>query len=529
VNRESVIDIQLTQEVDGYGIYVDSPGGQARAEFKLPYTADEIQSFLQHIRKHPKNVMDDRVRAFGQTLFDTAVRNNSGIAGCFQRSIALSHKEGLPLMLRLSNTPDLAELPWEYLFDGGRGNYLAHSTITPIVRFLDVPMPQRARAADLPLRMLVMISSPTDQVQLNVEAEWTLLKEELQDLEEAGKLVITKMEDATLDNLRQHLMREDVHIFHYLGHGTFDPTSDSGSLIFENDDETSHFVSAEPLGALLHDHLPLRLVVLNACWAGRTSNTDIFSGVGQLLVTKGIPASVAMQFAITDKSAVIFAKAFYDALAESFPVERAVTEGRRSLLANGRFLEWGTPVLYTGSKTGYLFDFREEKPTVSEDDKKDAEEESGGISINIGGKVGGNVNTAGRDLHLTQGPTIGSVGGDYVAGDQTIHGDKVQGDKHFYGASPAYAQAFEQARKQLEGLGLNQYQEEEVKGYLETVEEIAGKPDTPTDKLDYILGRMETIAPKVVEVLVNALLEPGAVAATATRLLLETVRKRLKK
>ena len=68
-----------------------------------------------------------------------------------------------------------------------------------------------------------------------------------------------------------------------------------------------------------------------------------------------VPAVVAMQFAITDEGALVFADEFYGALAAGYSVDAAVTQGRRALAANSE-VEWGTPVLFTRVKDGRLFD-----------------------------------------------------------------------------------------------------------------------------------------------------------------------------
>jgi hypothetical protein len=70
-----------------------------------------------------------------------------------------------------------------------------------------------------------------------------------------------------------------------------------------------------------------------------------------------VPAVVAMQFAITDDGARTFADELYGALAAGYPVDAAVTQGRRALAARDE-VEWGTPVLFMRVSDGRLFDLQ---------------------------------------------------------------------------------------------------------------------------------------------------------------------------
>jgi CHAT domain-containing protein len=114
--------------------------------------------------------------------------------------------------------------------------------------------------------------------------------------------------------------------------------------------------SAEKLGVLLREEKTLRLAVLNACQGGAASTDDIFSGTAQSLIHQEIPAVVAMQFEISDDSAITFSHEFYQALAHGDPIDAAVTWARRAMFTQGDEVEWGTPVLYMRAPDGRLFD-----------------------------------------------------------------------------------------------------------------------------------------------------------------------------
>ena len=142
-------------------------------------------------------------------------------------------------------------------------------------------------------------------------------------------------------------------------------------LILQTDDGKARPTSGRNLGTILHDERSVQLAVLNACEGGRTSRQDPFAGVGQSLVQQGIPAVVAMQFEISDQAAITLAHEFYAALADSYPVDAALTEARKAIFAQDNILEWGTPVLYMRAQDGRIFDltippFRRQRRPVHE-------------------------------------------------------------------------------------------------------------------------------------------------------------------
>jgi hypothetical protein len=155
------------------------------------------------------------------------------------------------------------------------------------------------------------------------------------------------------------------HIFHFIGHGGFDP--DSGGLIVLADEAgRRQDLPALSLARLLDGHRWLKIVLLNSCEGARGSESDIFSSTAAQLVRRGIPAVLAMQYEITDQAAIEFARSFYEGVADGLAVDAAVAHARESLsLALPQTVEWGTPVLYMRSPDGALFNIaRRQEPSV---------------------------------------------------------------------------------------------------------------------------------------------------------------------
>jgi len=66
-----------------------------------------------------------------------------------------------------------------------------------------------------------------------------------------------------------------------------------------------------------------------------------------------------MQYEISDEAAIIFSREFYNALADNYPVDAAVTEARIAIVHSRRdTIEWATPVLYMRAPDGMLFDLQ---------------------------------------------------------------------------------------------------------------------------------------------------------------------------
>ena len=342
---------------------LNSPAGQATAEFRLPFSEDKLENFLLKLGGRSRRGTTRRVetqemsaaKTFGAALFSAVFSGD--VKACFRSSFDEARRQnaGLRIRLRLADA-SVVDLPWEYLYNPAVNRFLALSIHTPLVRYMDLPERIQPISVTPPIRVLVMISSPTDFPTLDVEGEWTRLNEALADLVSKNQIAIERLDDATLEALQRRLRRERYHIFHFIGHGEFDDNSQEGVLILEGDNGRGHRVGSQSLGMMLHDHETLRVAILNACEGARTSRTDPFAGSAQSLVQQGIPAVIAMQFEIADDVASRFAHEFYGALADGYPIDASLTEARKSIFASRHEVEWGTPVLYMRSPDGRIFD-----------------------------------------------------------------------------------------------------------------------------------------------------------------------------
>jgi hypothetical protein len=358
-------DLLFEKREAGYTARIlESPAGTATQAFSLPYTPMEFENVILRLGAERRGIrrevrtgsaMDlNAARDIGSRLFNAVFQGSVGnrLFACLDEADA---SKGIRIRLRLGDTPELMDAPWEYLYNIELRRFYALSVESPVVRYLDLPERIRALPVSLPLNILVMISD-LPEVPLDVEAEFQRLDTEMADLKQQGLVQLDRLEKPTLNDLRNKLLEKDYHIFHFIGHGIYDAGTQEGVILMKDRFGGREHVNGERLGRQLRDERTLRLVLLNACEGGRSSANDPFAGVAQSLMQQGIPAVVAMQFPITDVAAIELSTAFYASLAVGDPIDTALTQARRAIDAEFNGVEWGTPVLYMRSEDGRIFE-----------------------------------------------------------------------------------------------------------------------------------------------------------------------------
>ncbi len=248
----------------------------------------------------------------------------------------------------------LHRLPWELLYRPGATGFLALDPHTPVVRLLEgeggvEPSPARS------LHVLAVAPEPAGLPPLDLAAERRRLQAEAPSWWRGVR--VSHVEPPTLEALVEACREEEVHVLHFMGHGTFDEASGAGALVFEDEHGRPDPVGGPRLARQLARFVPpLRFVFLNACRTAAAAPGAPFSGVATALSEVGVPAILAMQYPVSDRAAIELSRTVYRELARGRPVEAAVAEGR---LAIDRTLrgspEWATPVLFLRAPDGRLF------------------------------------------------------------------------------------------------------------------------------------------------------------------------------
>lgn len=349
---------------------VSSPAGEARETMQFPFDELALENHLKSLqiallrsggkRRKVLSQEEETVRSFGQALFDALVKGEVRSRYDVSCQQASQQEKGLRLKLRI-HSPDLAALPWEFVYDSREGDYLCLSRHKPVVRYIELPRPPEPLAVQPPLRILGMIASPKDQEPLNVEREKGRMERALEALQKSHMVTLTWLRGQTWDDLQQAMWVGPWHVFHFIGHGGFDKLADEGMIALADKGGQTHRFTATDLGRLLADHKSLRLVFLNSCEGGQGRSLDIFSSTAAILVKRGLPAVVAMQYEISDTAAIELARAFYRAVAAGLSVDEALAEARKAIsFTVPHTIEWATPVLYMRAPAGVLFNMPEQ-------------------------------------------------------------------------------------------------------------------------------------------------------------------------
>jgi CHAT domain/Double zinc ribbon len=277
---------------------------------------------------------------------------------------------------------ELASWPWEYLYcplrlgKGGTGYPLGRLENVVLTRHLRLGgiTARSLQVEERPVRVLFVATSPEDKDLKPVQ--YTSVLNSIKELPSVkkGLIEVTPLVDpefvpingqtrstdtpskTTLDGFLNMVSAIAPHIIHFIGHGQC--KEGCGQIFFTHPDYKPDPVKDSDLASWLLPHKSLRLVFLQACESALPDPYQAVSGVAMNLAQKNIPAVVAMQYKVQAQIANVFARAFYQALAENKTVDVAVRDGRREIPMQfrdqGKGHAYGLPVLYL-RRTGALF------------------------------------------------------------------------------------------------------------------------------------------------------------------------------
>jgi hypothetical protein len=213
-----------------------------------------------------------------------------------------------------------------------------------------------------PLKVLYMVSAPTDQVELDFEREEELL---LSALGRAGRRVVFDSGDlGSFEELGERINEFRPHIVHLTGHGV--TREETAYFAFEDESGNTDQRPASELGQLFAGS-GVACAFLSACQAGRAPAQAALGGLAQGLLAEGVPLVIGWTASILDDVATEVASGFYGAVsAGQTTVDRALVMARqaaRKMCEARGDPSWSLPVLYAGTRQTRLFDARRIEPS----------------------------------------------------------------------------------------------------------------------------------------------------------------------
>ena len=370
VTEPAAIDLELELRVGepaGRTVEVEvlrSPAGEATETTTLPFDTLELDNRLKDVQiallgrsATTRRIVPEYERAvqeFGDLLFDTVFTGEVRSLLDRSREEAMNQGVGLRVKLRFESA-DMASLPWEFLHDPRRDEYLALSCTTPIVRHVELAEPQRPLTVTRPLHVLAMVASPSDLPALDVAQERARIDSAVAGLE--GDIELHWLDGQTWRDLQSALQREKWHVFHFIGHGGFDAMRGEGIVALCDDAGEAH-----NLGGVRPRPAPGR-PRLAAAHRSELVRRRPGRQARHLLEHRG--RARPQGDAGRDRDAVRDHRPGRDR-AEPFvlhrdraglPVDTALTEARKAVaLALPGTVEWGTPVLHLRARDGRIFE-----------------------------------------------------------------------------------------------------------------------------------------------------------------------------
>jgi hypothetical protein len=309
-------------------------------------------------------------QALYQGLFQGRIRD-SWVAA---QGVAQNRRQ--PLRLRLGfKDSRIQRLPWELLYGDDRPlatgldvtlcRYYQSQTVTDLAT--QVPL----APASVPIRVLVVMASPSNQAQLALRQEIQTLVQTLQ-AKPAGPgpipLDLTLLEQPGRPELVQALEQGNFQVLHYAGHSeayaSHSETDETGGslLLVNRQSGLAETLSGGDLAGLLVNN-GIRLAVFNSCRGAYTPQDDaqanwLDQNLVQALVNRGLPGVIAMAERIPDDVALTFTQLLYRNLHQGHPIDLCLSRVRQGLMsAYGSDQPfWVLPLLYLRPDfDGYLY------------------------------------------------------------------------------------------------------------------------------------------------------------------------------
>lgn len=303
----------------------------------------------------PANPSTRNLVELGHELYNALFQGSLRDSWMMAQAIAQNQRQVLRLRLGLKGTR-LPRLPWEVMHAGDRP--LATGIDVAFSRYQLGPGVWNPRqtfpsSPNQPLKILMVISGPSDQEMLELAQEASHLQEELQRRTPNGPpaIQLTVLEQPGREQLTQALEQGHYQVFHYAGHSNL---GDSGGDVYLVSNRTglTETLNGDDLAGLLVNN-GVQLAVFNSCRGAYTAASNVLENgkernLAEAVVKRGIPGVLAMAERIPDEVALTLTRLLYRNLNQGYPIDLSLSRARQGLISayGSNQLYWALPVLY---------------------------------------------------------------------------------------------------------------------------------------------------------------------------------------
>lgn len=293
----------------------------------------------------------------GQTLHNELFKGQLHDSWVTAQGVAQNRQDLLRLRIGIKDNR-LQQLPWEALHAGTRP--LATGTDVIFSRYIldrrqaHSSLVSKNTDASQVLRILMVIASPNDQERLELKEEAHHLQTELhpETIAVDATLIdvqLTVLEQPGRSELTQALESGNYQVLHYAGHSNLGNAGGDLFLVSRQTGLTER-LSGEDLAGLLVNN-GIKLAVFNSCRGAYSTESDQGwqeQNLAQALVSRGLPAVIAMAERIPDNVAISFTQLLYRNLKKGLSIDLSLNRTRQGLISaygSDQFY-WALPTLY---------------------------------------------------------------------------------------------------------------------------------------------------------------------------------------
>lgn len=198
--------------------------------------------------------------------------------------------------------------------------------------------------------VLFLASNPSDTARLQLDKEFRIVSQQLQN--EQDNIKLRQVFELTADKLHQAMLTEKPEILHFSGHGLKSRIEQeslggslsveiekSGGIVLQNSSGTRHIVETQAIANLFKLTMKsggkIEVVLFNACYSEEQAKA----------INEYVPFVIGMNNAVEDGAAIEFTTGFYRALSEGQSIELAFEWGVAKVELEG-YTGTNIPVLH---------------------------------------------------------------------------------------------------------------------------------------------------------------------------------------